>query len=349
MGLSDKRRFITDSIHGDTHLTEEEWKVIDTPTFQRLRQIKQLQMAHLVYPNATHTRFAHCLGTLAIMNRILQLENVSVKEEEKRILRLSALLHDIGHYPYSHLIERLDRIVLTEEFVVPTTITTPAYPSHTRVGEIIITSQQDIINAIGGKETAKQVVRALSLHRLITGGVDLDRMDYLLRDANATGVPYGKIDLNYLLNHLCVGKDGTICILEKALSAAEHFLLARFYMHRAVYYHKTICGFEECCRHLLRRLRDTGQYGIPPDGKSIEEIVKSSELFGFTDSFLDGVVNKAVTHKGSDEKDGVIRSLARCVHSRMPPKLLKEVAFWDHGQYQSTHIDILKLNFKQKY
>jgi HD superfamily phosphohydrolase len=112
---------------------------------------------------------------------------------------------------------------------------------------------------------------------------------------------------------------------EKALSAVEHFLLARFFMHRTVYYHKTTYGFEETCRQLLRRLRDREvskyRYGVPVDGNEIKKIVTSKKLNKFSDAFVDRIIRKA-----ANDKDKVIRALARSIQSRRPPKLLKEVS-----------------------
>ena len=112
-------RIVVDSIHGPIELTELERRVVDTAGFQRLRHLKQLGMAHVTYPNATHTRFAHSLGVLAIMSRVLQVaqDHLRLDEECTQDLRLAALLHDVGHYPYSHLMERVDDVVLTEERV----------------------------------------------------------------------------------------------------------------------------------------------------------------------------------------------------------------------------------------
>jgi HD superfamily phosphohydrolase len=113
-------KHVVDSIHGNIPLTEREVQVIDTPSFQRLRQLKQLAMAQLVYPTATHTRFAHSIGALGTMIRILQAakENgITFETEEQENLRLAALLHDIGHYPYSHLMEKVERVKLIEEEV----------------------------------------------------------------------------------------------------------------------------------------------------------------------------------------------------------------------------------------
>src|SRR4029077_4445302 len=112
-------KIIVDSIHGDIHLNEIERRVIDTASFQRLRHLKQLGMAQVTYPNATHTRFAHCIGVLGIMAKITDIAKNELQLDGEKIedIRLAGLLHDIGHYPYSHLMERVDKVQLTEEIV----------------------------------------------------------------------------------------------------------------------------------------------------------------------------------------------------------------------------------------
>ena len=155
-------KIIVDSIHGDIHLNEIERRVIDTASFQRLRHLKQLGMAQVTYPNATHTRFAHSIGVLGIMARITDIARDELNLDQGRIeeIRLAGLLHDVGHYPYSHLIERVDNVQLTEEFVAANTTVrssqTP-YPDHEQVGEWIVTSQNDLIEALGGADNAARV------------------------------------------------------------------------------------------------------------------------------------------------------------------------------------------------
>ena len=135
-----QHRFIVDAIHGDIHLTESEVKVIDTPSFQRLRQLKQLAMAQLVFPTASHTRFSHGIGALGIMDRILRVakdSQIELRQEDSDNLRLAALLHDIGHYPYSHLMEKVDKVRLIEEEIEEATVSIDGaeikYPSHVKV------------------------------------------------------------------------------------------------------------------------------------------------------------------------------------------------------------------------
>jgi HD superfamily phosphohydrolase len=336
-------KLVVDSIHGDIHLKKRELEVIDTASFQRLRHLKQLAMSQMAYPNATHTRFAHSLGALAIMERITEIAKdsgqikLSPKEEED--LRLAALLHDIGHYPYSHLMERIDKVKLIKEQVgVPEKAkqtldrSGAPYPEHDIVDTYIVTKQSDLIEALGGKKRAKEIAnlfgpkrpkeskKSLQLSKLVHSSLDMDRLDYLLRDSQATGVPYGQIDINYLLNNLRVSPSGTVGISKKAIPAAEQFLLARFFMHRTVYYHKTTFGMEEMCRQLLRRLRAQGKYGIPKDGKEIKGLVSSKDLGKFTDAYVDQIIQKA-----ANDENQVVQALARSIQGRRPPKLLTEV------------------------
>jgi HD superfamily phosphohydrolase len=340
-------KLVVDSIHGDIHLTNREVEVIDTSSFQRLRHLKQLAMAQMVYPNATHTRFSHSIGALGTMIRILdkvEKNGITLTDEQKDNLRLAALLHDIGHYPYSHLMEKLDKVKLIEEEVEGSEAgikaidaRKSAYPEHEEVGALIVIGQNDLVKALGGTKNAKAVADIFArtkaadpqLSKLIHSSFDIDRWDYLLRDSHATGVPYGQIDINYLLNNLKVSPQKVVGFKEKALPAVEHFLLSRFFMHRVVYYHKTIYGMEEACRQLLRRLRDRygKQYHIPSDGEAVRKLVTSEPLHMFTDAFVDNIIKQAVNdfNQATNEEEKVIRALANSIQSRKPPALLNEV------------------------
>ncbi|OGW03093.1 MAG: hypothetical protein A2Z59_13525 [Nitrospinae bacterium RIFCSPLOWO2_02_39_17] len=237
--MPNKRQIMVDSIHGDIEISPLEKAVIDTAPFQRLRHLKQLQMGHVTYPNATHTRFAHSIGVMGIMQHVARVakDPLNLSETDIEDLRLVGLLHDIGHYPYSHLMEQVDRIELTEEFVnkdVKATIDLQVdrYPNHEELGQIIINTQKDLIKALGGKKRAVRIANLSILTgnpsqdnriaKLIHSSLDMDRLDYLLRDSHSTGVPYGSIDLNYIVNNLRVSPTGVLGVNKKALSAAEY-------------------------------------------------------------------------------------------------------------------------------
>lgn len=295
-------------------------------------------MGHFVYPNATHNRFAHSLGVFAIMCRIVRLlkeKTTQLSEKDFESLRLAALLHDIGHYPYSHLMERVDRVRLTEEEldkkqVHTVSLSQKKYPDHEALGAFILENQADVCEILGGKEKARKIAAMFSRtsaanpqwSKLIHSSLDMDRLDYLLRDSRAAGVPYGQIDLNYLLNSIQVSPSGMLGVAAKALPAAEHFLLARLFMHRVVYFHKTTYGFEEACRQLLRRVRNSGKHGILKTGNDVERYCASEQLAGFNDAYVDDIIRKAA----NDSSEPVSQVLAQCITRRVPPRLLKEEA-----------------------
>jgi HD superfamily phosphohydrolase len=255
--------------------------------------------------------------------------------------------------------EKVDKVKLSEEQIGEQKqfdAQKSEYPEHDEVGRLIVTNQKDLVDAIGSKERARKVADLLGrgssqeeqqINKLIHSSVDIDRMDYLLRDSHGTGLPYGQIDINYLLNNLEISPEGVIGFKDKALPAVEHFLLGRFYMHCTVYYHKTIYGFEEMCRQLLRRLRDRSgeHYDVPTNGIEIKELVTSEKLNTFTDAFVDNILQEAV-----NDKDGTIRILAKAIQNRWPPVLLKEVRICEERgqQHHAGEIFKLKCNYEMK-
>ena len=269
---------------------------------------------------------------------------IVLDDDQKQDLRLAALLHDIGHYPYSHLMEGIDSVTLTEDLTDSESgrklidVSSRRYPKHEVVGRLVVTKQADVRDLIGGENRANRISDLFTrsqtadpqLSKLIHSSLDMDRLDYLLRDSSAAGVPYGHIDINYLLNSLQVDKAGLLGVSPKAIPAAEQFLFARYFMYRTVYHHKTIHGLEEACRHLLRRLRDTGDSRLPRDGAEVEALVSSEGLGSFTDAFVDQLVQESVSHENK-----VISALARTISGRRPPKLLKEVVCFARNQETS--------------
>lgn len=216
---------IRDSIHGDIFLSDLEFEVIDTPEFQRLRRIRQLGMTYLVYPSANHTRFEHSLGSLHLAGRIA--ERLQLKERERAEVRLAALLHDVGHGPFSHTSGELMERFFNQH--------------HEEVtGQIVEKSTIAEILENGGIEP-KQISRILAgkrsyLSKIIASEFDADRMDYLVRDAHHTGAAYGVLDLDRLINTMQLCK-GELVIEERGLRAAEALLVARFLMTPSVYLH----------------------------------------------------------------------------------------------------------------
>lgn len=215
-------RFIRDSIHGDIFLTQVEFEIVDTPEFQRLRRLKQLGMTYFVYPSANHTRFEHSLGALYLAGRVAH--KLGLSEEEKRKIRIAALLHDIGHGPLSHTSEALLECYLNK--------------SHERITGSIIRNSS-ISTIIERHEIEKKdILELLQGSKIISGEFDVDRMDFLVRDAHHTGVGYGIVDLDRLINTMQTFK-GELVVEEGGLKAVEALLVARFLMTPTVYLHHT--------------------------------------------------------------------------------------------------------------
>lgn len=235
---------IRDPIYGFITPSETELKIINTPLFQRLRRIKQLAMAYLVYPGANHTRFDHSLGVYHIASLMAQklLPGNKDNEEKRKIVRLAALLHDIGHGPFSHVSEDiLDRYSVTQlpREKIHEKITVRLIDSNEELGRLI--SEEDrkkITGLLTGKRTDISLMRDI-----VSGPLDADKMDYLLRDSHFCGVKYGIFDLDRMLNTLTSycdkdTQDRHMAVEYDGINSLEQFVLAKYYMTTQVYRHK---------------------------------------------------------------------------------------------------------------
>jgi HD superfamily phosphohydrolase len=220
-------KVIRDSIHGDVFLTGLEVEIIDTPEFQRLRRIKQLGMTNLVYPSANHTRFEHSIGASHLAGRITK--RLGIDEHEQESARIAALLHDVGHGPLSHTSEEL----LARYLGQPHEDISREIIENSSISEVL---EDAGLNPLGISGILKE--KRGYLGKIISSEFDVDRMDYLVRDAHHTGVAYGIIDLDRLINTIQV-HDDTLVITERGLRAAEALLVARFLMIPTVYLHRT--------------------------------------------------------------------------------------------------------------
>ncbi|MDD5096083.1 MAG: HD domain-containing protein [Candidatus ainarchaeum sp.] len=213
---------IRDAIHGNITLSEAEKGVVDCADFQRLRRIRQLALAYLVYPGAMHTRFEHSLGTMHLASGICDVLGISGGEKEK--IRMAALLHDLGHVAFSH----------ESEYALKGHLGT-----HEEVGRRKASSGE-IGDIIGENFSAKEILSGKGIMEEINAcDIGADRMDYLKRDAHSTGVAYGVIDTDRLI-HTMIGCGGKICVERGGLEAAESLLIGRFLMFSTVYMHKTV-------------------------------------------------------------------------------------------------------------
>ncbi|MEM2924791.1 MAG: HD domain-containing protein [Methanocellales archaeon] len=215
---------IRDPIHGYIELDSLALALIDTPEVQRLRRIKQLGFANLVYPGANHTRFEHSLGTFYLAE--LLLKKIAIERDvDKDLLRAAALLHDLGHGPYSHVTERLLRRYLRTGHEDITFIL-----KNTEVGEVLNRFGLNIF------EVARYIAGKTNYGQILNSELDVDKMDYLVRDAHYTGVAYGLVDIERLIRQMKM-HEGKLVVLESGVQAAESLLVSRFLMHPAVYFH----------------------------------------------------------------------------------------------------------------
>jgi len=213
-------------------------RLIDTPVFQRLRYVRQLGLAHLVYPGATHTRFEHALGAYHLARRTLGVlddrrELDAIPPDERGVVIAAALLHDVGHHPFSHALEEIG--AQHHEVAARPLITQGPIADELRAS-IAPDAPERVYALIRGQSTSP-------LQGLISGSLDLDKIEYLKRDAFMCGVPYGEIDVDRLINALTVVHDAgrvTIGVLEKGLSALESLLFAKYQMYRNVYWHHAV-------------------------------------------------------------------------------------------------------------
>jgi uncharacterized protein len=222
--------------------------LVDHPYFQRLRRIRQTGLAHLVYPGALHTRFHHALGALHLMQlavATLRKKDVSITEAEAEAVYCGILLHDIGHGPYSHALEHTiiddHHETLSERFM------------QTLNSEL--NGALDLTIEIFADRYYKRF-----LHQLISGQLDMDRMDYLNRDSFFTGVSEGVIGYDRIINMLAVHQ-GQLVVEEKGIYSIEKFLIARRLMYWQVYLHKTNVAAEQMLTHALRRARELALEG----------------------------------------------------------------------------------------
>jgi len=245
-----KGKIINDPVYGFLRFPEPElMRIIEHPWFQRLRYIRQMGTACLVYPGAEHTRFHHSLGACHLMGKALDeltAKSIRFTGEECVAARLAILLHDVGHGPFSHALEHS----LVEGI------------THEHISRLIM--QQINSETSGMLDTALQVFghtySKRYLHQLVSSQLDVDRMDYLNRDSFYTGVSEGVIGYDRILQMLTV-QDDELMVEEKGIHSVEKFIIARRLMYWQVYLHKTVLGSEQLLINILKRARELARDG----------------------------------------------------------------------------------------
>ncbi len=311
MALKAADKEFRDPIHGFIRVSEDELRIIDDPIFQRLRRIKQLSFGYMVYHGAEHSRFGHVLGAMHTIERALRRIKrnsealgtaVDLTEEDIRLARFATLLHDIGHLPFSHALES----VLPEKHErYSATIAEERFATIIHHAGI---DPKDVTKLILGQSPLKKPY----LTSLISGQLDVDKFDYLLRDSHYSGVKYGVFDLDRLLDSLMV-IDNELVVLDGGYYAAEQLIIARYHMFEQVYLHKTKRAFEGMAKNIASYLLGIGKLSYP----SIKELQESATMAHFAsyddDWFMTSLENFA---------DDKVRQIVGQIQFRKPFRIV---------------------------
>ncbi len=386
MSESDKYRKsrITDPVHGTIELSQLEIDLLSTRAFQRLRNVKQLGLANLVFPGADYSRLAHSLGVNHVTGKILdslrQNSDVEIGDEEYELYRLAGLLHDVGHYPFSHTFENAvstyyqsrsqpDLFAHSAQMLQGETqsvsdeavVQTPTSLNHEDVGRELLDHDPEIADVLKRYGIDPADIHGIFARQLSKGGpaprfanlissdLDADRIDYLSRTARHTGLPYGLVDIDYLLSQMRLDKSDRICLDPSALRTAEHFLLGRYFDYQQVNFHKTVAALEWALHDVINALLVSGTLDCSPT------TIRHKITTGAWSHFDDLEVLSLVRELENSTRSDVTKAKVRAVTRRIPPKLIGSVEFFDkrdrvteynlNMQFLNTICDELALSF----
>ena len=251
MKKTEERKVLRDPIHGYIHVDLQViWDCINAKEMQRLKRIHQLGGDYQVYHTAEHSRFAHSLGVYEIVRRMVnevQALHETLSEYEKTTVMLAGLLHDIGHGPFSHAFENISQL-RHEEYTVKI-IMEESSEVHQILENCHPHLSEDVASIIQYRHPKE------CLNQMVSGQLDADRMDYLLRDAYFTGTNYGKFDLERILRTIRV-KDGKIVVKESGIHSVEDYIMARYHMYWQVYLHPVARSYEILLTSIFKRMKE---------------------------------------------------------------------------------------------
>jgi HD superfamily phosphohydrolase len=316
-------RTVRDPLWNTIRLDATAARIVDTAAFQRLRYIRQLGLAHLVYPGATHTRFDHAIGVYHLTVTALRLlrERGSTPPEAwegEELVPYAALLHDIGHYAFSHALEELE-------------------PEHVPVDHEVVAERffhspelRDALAplGLGAEDRIHALIKGegdLPLRGLVSGSLDLDKMEYLRRDAYFCGVPYGQVDVDRLLQGLALlpsPETGAweIGVQEKAVAALESLLFAKYQMFRNVYWHHAVRSATALYKRIVEEAVSSG-------------LLDPEELVGPTDEQLLYEIGRRAAEDDSEVSERLAtRWIPALRHRRLPKRALELTAADLHGR-----------------
>ncbi len=368
------KKIINDPVHGNIALNEVEIEIIGTRAFQRLRNIKQLGLESYVFPGADYSRFSHSIGVCHLTGQLLNYLRerdigYDISDDDTKICRLAGLLHDIGHYPFSHTMEEAIKQKMEEEkdkksedILKKVGTEEPKrkakdvneYIKHDILGQEILkidTEIKDILNSHGYRP---EIISSLFTRdftgsyapsdlyyifaNIISSDLDVDRIDYLKRTSYFAGLPYGCVDINYLLSQTSIDKNQRICIYPKAMRTADHFLLSRYFDYAQITYHKTVAGFEEILKQVIIWMINNKQIGCSK--KEILNYVKNGFWYDFDDAYLLNLFREELKklYKNKQQNCIIIEKI-QSILNRNPPIEIGRIEYFgnrkltDHNQY----------------
>ncbi|MBY8981767.1 MAG: HD domain-containing protein [Candidatus Lokiarchaeota archaeon] len=351
-------RKINDPIFGLIELSKVESLIVDTPIFQRLRYIKQLALANYIYPCANHDRFSHCLGVFYLTDKICDVLN---KKNQNLLdsysisnLKMAALLHDLGHSPFSHALEfyrKKDEFDIKQFpffFRIPHEEFSTYLIKNSYLKDLLLENGYDvnlICNLIEGND-----IENLILSRIINWELDSDRLDYILRDSYFTGVGFGNINYHYLLNSFNCYNNKRIVIDSKAIRDIEHFIISRFSLHDRVYTHKTGSYFTYMLTYSAY-YSILNEYFLPfRSKKELNEIISDKEhskkFLEFSDFYLFGIfyrIYQKLKESKREEDINLSRIFEAVIYRKKNFKIKKYSIFTSKSESET---DILKYRIK---
>ena len=381
--MSDPRlkivKYINDPVYGGIPVTQLELDLISLPIFQRLRGLRQLARVNYVFPGAEHSRFVHSLGVLYIMGlmteHLLKQHPDLITEEDVVKMRVAALLHDIGHYPLSHLGECVYGYCKDNIDIAPTLVCglddkdKPLYEiaashsktaHHEQLGKYIVTNHYGVCeilkkNNLDPTEIAEIFTgeigsRNMVYSQLLHSSLDADRLDYLLRDSYQTGVKYGLVDLQYLTRLLMIVQDpnlasennGKVLVCnKKGQHVVEHFLMSRYFHYYQIVFHKTNGAFEGLIKVLYTKLLMAKKF-MYNSLTEIHDHINDDDFLNFTDSSLD----VALKEYFNETKDEIFKLLFRMYIERKRPKTVFEMKDLYESSPQSS-FSVLKWQLRR--
>ncbi len=250
--------------------------LVDSPEFQRLRRIRQLGLAFVAYQGAEHSRFTHSLGVFHLAARLVAKlrTGYEIPEEVQTAVRIAALLHDIGHGPFSHVFEGILDFH-HEEFTVSAVLS-----RETKIGRLLAEYSSNLAENVAS--VIKGDFRPRALGQIVSSQLDADRMDYLLRDSLMTGAKYGIFDLEWIIKSVEIDEEKDfLYVSAPGIYAVEDYLQARYYMFRQVYFHRSLRAAEAVLKVLLRRafycVNNGAASGLPP-GSPMDRVLRGEKM-----------------------------------------------------------------------